>query len=480
MVSKQINSKVILNYSEKYDLNVVLIKLNGKNLVAVNVYIPPVSKYEIYHDFLKKFNEIYSKYCNSIFIIMGDFNLPKCYFNIDSDNKLILQCLNKNHIISENAYYLYANIKAFKMLQFNKYLNANNNILDLVFSTHAIKVQKPTTSLVKVDISHEPLEIKLNLNSNLEEKNEIKVRYNFKKANWQNIFISLSKIDWTEKLSTADINLALSQFYEVLYHTVENNIPKVKYTTDNYPSFFSLNLKRSIKIKKIYHRNYKKARNRYNYSKFNRQRRLCKSLYQIDYKKNIAKIENDLKLDQKPFWQYINKANNINIPNEMIYNDLNLNNELDIANAFSSFFQDVYKVKKVNKNIKIINNNNNILNIINISEKDVENAIDKLKSKHSPGPDSIHAIYIKNCTNYLFKPLHIIFNLSIKLGIVPDKWKKAFVKPIFKSRDLNNIKNYRPIAITNSFAKMLDGIIYNKLVISFKKIIIKLQHGSIP
>ena len=73
--------KVILNYGKKYDLNIVLIKLKEKNLIVVNVYISPVSKYEIYHDFLKKFNEIYSKYCNSIFVIVGDFNLPKCYFN---------------------------------------------------------------------------------------------------------------------------------------------------------------------------------------------------------------------------------------------------------------------------------------------------------------------------------------------------------------------------------------------------------------
>ena len=51
---------------------------------------------------------------------------------------------------------------------------------------------------------------------------------------------------------------------------------------------------------------------------------------------------------------------------------------------------------------------------------------------------------------------HII-NLSIVNGIVPDKMKLAHVIPVFKCND-------RPISVLPAFSKILERVIYNRMV----------------
>jgi hypothetical protein len=47
-----------------------------------------------------------------------------------------------------------------------------------------------------------------------------------------------------------------------------------------------------------------------------------------------------------------------------------------------------------------------------------------------------------------------IYNLSLSLGVIPDKWKTAKVTPLHKKGDRYDIHNYRPISIISVFAKL--------------------------
>jgi hypothetical protein len=61
------------------------------------------------------------------------------------------------------------------------------------------------------------------------------------------------------------------------------------------------------------------------------------------------------------------------------------------------------------------------------------------------------------------EPLLYIFNRSLITGIVPDKMKIAKIVPIFKSGNVNDINNYRPISLLCSFSKILEKIVANRL-----------------
>ena len=55
-------------------------------------------------------------------------------------------------------------------------------------------------------------------------------------------------------------------------------------------------------------------------------------------------------------------------------------------------------------------------------------------------------------------------NLSISNGIVPDQMKIARVVPLFKADDQSLFTNYRPVSVLPSFSKLLERIIYNRLL----------------
>ena len=61
------------------------------------------------------------------------------------------------------------------------------------------------------------------------------------------------------------------------------------------------------------------------------------------------------------------------------------------------------------------------------------------------------------------EPLKYIFNLSITKGKFPNSMKIAKVTPLFKSGDMSDPSNYRPISVLPCFSKILEPIMYNRL-----------------
>ena len=76
----------------------------------------------------------------------------------------------------------------------------------------------------------------------------------------------------------------------------------------------------------------------------------------------------------------------------------------------------------------------------------------------------IHTIFLKKFPE-LCVPLCDLFNMSIQQGIVPKAWKIANVIPIFKGKgSALDVKNYRPISLTNVFCKTLEKLIRNRII----------------
>ena len=53
----------------------------------------------------------------------------------------------------------------------------------------------------------------------------------------------------------------------------------------------------------------------------------------------------------------------------------------------------------------------------------------------------------------------------LNTGIFPDRLKYAIIKPILKKGgDDQNISNYRPISLLTSFSKIIEKLMYNRLI----------------
>lgn len=84
---------------------------------------------------------------------------------------------------------------------------------------------------------------------------------------------------------------------------------------------------------------------------------------------------------------------------------------------------------------------------------------------------------IRKCSSSLSHPIALLFNSSLRSSTFPTKWKNAFITPIFKSGNKNDVSNYRPLSIISVIPKILDSILTDKLITYLMDSIISQQHG---
>jgi len=81
----------------------------------------------------------------------------------------------------------------------------------------------------------------------------------------------------------------------------------------------------------------------------------------------------------------------------------------------------------------------------------------------SPGPDGMHPRVLQEMANILDIPLAMLFNKSIKDGILPEDWKCANVSSIFKKGSKLDAGNYRPVSLTSVPCKILESLIRDNI-----------------
>ena len=70
---------------------------------------------------------------------------------------------------------------------------------------------------------------------------------------------------------------------------------------------------------------------------------------------------------------------------------------------------------------------------------------------------------IKICDELIAPPLNIIFDIALKSGIYPDKWKRENVVPVHKKESKNILKHYTPISLLPICGNIFEKCIYNSL-----------------
>ena len=62
------------------------------------------------------------------------------------------------------------------------------------------------------------------------------------------------------------------------------------------------------------------------------------------------------------------------------------------------------------------------------------------------------------------KPLETLFNISFIAGTVPNSFKVAEVIPVYKKGSQTNLCNYRPISLLSIFNKLLEKLMFKRLI----------------
>ena len=90
-------------------------------------------------------------------------------------------------------------------------------------------------------------------------------------------------------------------------------------------------------------------------------------------------------------------------------------------------------------------------------------------SNKACGSFSISTSLLKTLKGILPIPLQLLFNRSFYTGLVPDQFKVARVVPIHKKRSSFLVSNYRPISVLSMFNKVIEKLMYNRIISYLEK-----------
>ena len=99
-----------------------------------------------------------------------------------------------------------------------------------------------------------------------------------------------------------------------------------------------------------------------------------------------------------------------------------------------------------------------------VTENEVEFEIRQLNGNKSCGHDEILPKLAKKITKHVIRPLTHLYNQSFLTGIIPNDLKIAIVTPVFKANNKEEFSNYRPISILPCFGKILEKLMYKRLL----------------
>ncbi|CAG5082984.1 Similar to X-element\ORF2: Probable RNA-directed DNA polymerase from transposon X-element (Drosophila melanogaster), partial [Cotesia congregata] len=112
--------------------------------------------------------------------------------------------------------------------------------------------------------------------------------------------------------------------------------------------------------------------------------------------------------------------------------------------------------------------------------EELNKVLARAKSNKTPGPDKIQNEFLKNLP-YNWKMFTLcLLNKILRQEIPPADWYSTLLTLIYKNGDKLDHQNYRGIALVNHLAKILIGLINNRLTkwVEDNKIIPEAQSGS--
>ena len=100
---------------------------------------------------------------------------------------------------------------------------------------------------------------------------------------------------------------------------------------------------------------------------------------------------------------------------------------------------------------------------------EIENIIMSLNSNKASSPFSISTSLLKTLKGVLYIPLQLLCNCSFSTGLVPDQFKVPRVIPIHKKGSSFLASNYRPIFLLSIFNKVIEKLMYNRIISYLEK-----------
>ena len=483
-------------------IQVVTMNSSHKNCCIVNVYMPSEAKegdYE-YKDNLDQLQEIIQKYDNSYQIIVcGDMNASLHRDDRRRDN-LFRNFIHENGLKLANNHperptFFHHNGKYKSQIDYflfksTEHLNASVKIKEmdalntsdhtLVLATVGVDVKRAAPKAAKI----------------LTKPRWEKCDHNIYKDCIQNEINNLEK-------EHQPVNFKIKQLDQMLHKAGAKAIPKYRKIKSLKTCGKGIwNSKISQKSKEAKRANWQwknsKKTNSNSDSEKKEMVRRKRELRQLQRQAHASKKDNMIsdimqasENDSKTFHKLIRmQRSNSNINTDILILDGTKYTEDELMDGWKIHFEklatpsmnDSFDVERQNlcklQNYIISTSTNTKIPITPTTCKEVMNAVGKLNTGKSADENGIQAEHFRNAKEELAPLLCEIINQIFQDLDIPDSMKSGILTPILKKgKDKNIPGNYRGIVVTNTFSKILESIIKDRLEEQLKKTQNPLQRG---
>ena len=291
----------------------------------------------------------------------------------------------------------------------------------------------------------------------------------------------MSQIDWA-MLLVGDINKIFSTFYNKLNKITNKHAPfrtlsKRKAKQMSKP-WMTRGLKKSIKVKNELFFTGDKDKYKYYRNKITVLTRISKKNYFYNF------FESNIN-NMKKTWDGINNLINKKMKCKTAINKMKRiednsvsSNQSEISNILNKHFATIGH----NLASKIPPSSSSFLSFMPprlssvgsfvfkpVIQGEIEDEIRLLPLNKAAGLYSTPVRILKTASHLLSYPLATMINKSVQMGVYPNKLKHAKIIPVYKSDDIIDPNNYRPISLLSIFNRIFEKVMCNRLQIFLDK-----------
>lgn len=425
------------------------------SLIISCVYIPPASSFTIHlalFDFINNLSKDFDQ------LILGDFNMPDINW----------QSLSASSTCSDMFCEAIYNRNLYQLV--TKPTHVKGNILDLVFTDSPDSVTDVYIHSQTFSSDHYLMSISYSSLCYPVAKPRITPHssFNFKKADWLGLSNNLLDLDFQACFIPDDIDSTWSMIRDLILDACHKYIPYYsKARKHPFPKWYTPGIVHSInKIRSL-----QKLIN----SKHPPSPSLLDKLatLQSNLTEDLASAKEEYQFylvetysnDSAALFRHFSEiVSSTAIPASVYLGNTQESEPVAKSSLFNTFFNSTFSNPISSPPSDPGHLPDSFFDKLDITEPDVYEVLSSLDPLKAVGPDGISPSVLKFCAVALTKPLFQLFTLSIRSACIPNQWKSHLIVPIFKSGNKSDVSNYRPISLLCSISKVLERVIFNKVV----------------
>lgn len=440
------------------------VEFHNKSFIIVSVYRVPNGNFNL---FINHFEALlaYLITKKKELVLAGDFNVD---FLENSPSKKLLQSLALSFNLIHTVNFPTRIAKGSK--------SAIDNIFIEMSNDHNYIIKPIISSLSDHDMQF----LLLDVNADQDIKS---IKSEFKRVVSREkiaLFRKLLKdMNWSDVYSAHSTNEKYNAFINIVLNLFENCFPP-KLTQIRPKSIKKPWITQGIKVScKTKRKLYESIRNSSDVNALDHYKTYCKILKtvirtskQMHYQNRIVTSDNKI----KTIWDIVKEETGRTRDEDeniaLRVDDTRITDVYSVATIFNKHFLTVTEKMGLSGSViaameyltSATSNNYSNMSMKLTTPLEVMSTIKSLKSKNSSGYDNISTNLIKQCSSEFSDILSYLCNQSFISGTVPEWLKYAEVKPLYKKGDKEIPSNFRPISLLPAFSKILEKIMYSRLL----------------